>query len=341
MSLPGEWDMRGRLSLRASVVVPTYRRPALLDRCLAALVAQDLDPDTHPYEIIVVDDAGCDETRRQVEGWATLAPVPLHYLLTKERHGPAAARNLGWQAARGEVIAFTDDDCIPTPDWLRAGLAVFDAAGQAEHVVGASGRVVVPLPPAPTDYQLNAAQIEGAEFITANCFYRRTALAAIGGLDERFEMAWREDSDLHFRLERHGARLVRAPEAVAVHPLRPAGWGISLGQQRKSMYNALLHKKHPRLYRERIQAAPPWHYYAATAALLAALGGLAASRRRLAGGGSALWLALTARFCARRLRGTSRRPGHLAEMIVTSALIPPLAVFWRLRGALKFRVWFL
>lgn len=340
-TIPGEWDSRGMRSLRASVVVPTYRRPALLDRCLAALVAQDLDPDTCPYEIIVVDDAGCDETRRQVECWAARAPapVPLHYLLTKERHGPAAARNLGWQAARGEIIAFTDDDCIPAPDWLRAGLAAF--VDGPEQVAGASGRVVVPLPSAPTDYQLNAAQIEGAEFITANCFYRRAALAAIGGLDERFEMAWREDSDLHFNLEGRGARLVRVPEAVAVHPLRPAGWGISLGQQRKSMYNALLYKKHPRLYRERIQAAPPWHYYMTVAALLTALGGLVGRQRLLVRGSGAVWLALTARFCARRLRGTSRRPGHLAEMIVTSALIPPLAVFWRLRGALKFRVWFL
>jgi hypothetical protein len=51
-----------------------------------------------------------------------------------------------------------------------------------------------------------------------------------------------------------------------------------------------------------------------------------------------VWVGLTGRFCARRLRGTSRAPGHVAEMVVTSALIPPLAVFWRVRGAVRFGV---
>ena len=57
--------------------------------------------------------------------------------------------------------------------------------------------------------------------------------------------------------------------------------------------------------------------------------------------GSGLWLALTAQFCARRLRGTSHAPWHVAEMAATSALIPLLSVYWRLRGAVKFRVLFL
>src|SRR5207244_12953942 len=67
---------------------------------------------------------------------------------------------------------------------------------------------------------------------------------------------------------------VDAPDAVVVHPLRPASWGVSLRQQRKSMFNALLYKKHPRLYREKIQAAPPWHYYGIVGALLALLVGV-------------------------------------------------------------------
>ena len=54
-----------------------------------------------------------------------------------------------------------------------------------------------------------------------------------------------------------------------------------------------------------------------------------------------LWLVLTGRFCARRLRQTSRAPRHIAEMVVTSMLIPPLSLYWRLCGAMKFRVWFL
>jgi GT2 family glycosyltransferase len=248
---------------------------------------------------------------------------------------PAAARNAGWRAAVGEAIAFTDDDCMPRPDWLRAGLAAM-----RDGIDGASGRVVVPLPDDPTDYELDAAGLERGEFVTANCFYRREALERVGGFDERFTAPWREDSDLYFTLLEQGASFVEAPQAVVVHPVRPAGWGISLKQQRKSFFNALLYKKHPRLYRERIQATAPIRYYAATTAILSAAAAVASGRRGpalLAGG---VWAFLVARFCQERLARTSRAPGHVAEMAVTSALIPTAAVYWRLRGALSFRVGF-
>jgi hypothetical protein len=146
---------------------------------------------------------------------------------------------------------------------------------------------------------------------------------------------------LHFALRHAGERLVHAPGAVVVHPIRPARWGVSLGQQRKSQFNALLYKKHPTLYRERIQAAPPWRYYAIIGALLAILVALAAGQPGLGLCFAVIWAALTARFSAERLHRTSRAPRHVAEMVVTSALIPPLAIFWRLYGAVKYRVWFL
>src|SRR5437764_13114206 len=129
-----------------SVVVPTYKRPELLKRCLAALLAQDIDPAS--YEIIVADDAVCEETRRLVEGHATRAPAAaceddtdgaiaamvcgtraqmlgarysvatqsealiaerrpqVRYLPVIGPHGPAAARNVGWRAAKGALVAF-------------------------------------------------------------------------------------------------------------------------------------------------------------------------------------------------------------------------------------------
>ena len=152
--------------------------------------------------------------------------------------------------------------------------------------MGVCGRIIVPLPPAPTDYERDAAGLETAEFATANCFYRREALEAVGGFDERFTAAWREDTDLFFALLERGDR-ARAPEAVVIHPVRPARWGISIRQQRKSMFNALLFKKHPALYRERIQASPPLHYYGIVGALLVALVGMVSGRGRVTmiGGG--------------------------------------------------------
>ena len=325
------------MSIAVSVVVPTFRRPELLARCLEALLAQEFAPED--YEIVIVDDAASKQTHLQVERCARQARAQgrqVFYLSTTGQRGPAAARNLGWRAARGEVIAFTDDDCLPAPDWLREGLAAFRG-----DVMAVSGRIRVPVPPQPTDYEYDTSHLEESEFATANCLYRRSALLSVGGFDERFTAAWREDSDLFFLLLERGMRAIRCPSAVVVHPVRPARWGVSLFQQRKAMFNALLYKKHPKLYRQRIQATPLWHYYWMTGALLLTMLALLCMLWLLALLAMLTWLMLTMRFCWRRLAHTSRAPAHVGEMLITSALIPPLALFWRLRGMLIFRVLFL
>src|SRR5689334_4631030 len=135
--------------MRVSIVVPTFRRPDLLDRCLAALVLQDFDP--AEFEIVVADDAASERTRRQVERWAACYAIAIVYTTPEPAHGPAAARNAGWRAARGAIVAFTDDDCIPTQRWLKEGVAALGRGAAA-----ASGRVVVPLPDDPTDYDRDA-----------------------------------------------------------------------------------------------------------------------------------------------------------------------------------------
>jgi len=121
------------------------------------------------------------------------------------------------------------------------------------------------------------------------------------------------------------------PRAIVVHPVRPAPWGVSLSQQRKVMFDALLFKKHPRLYRERIRAAPRWDYYLTVAALVLGL---------VNPWFFAFWGVLTLRFFLHRVRGTTRSVGHVVEMLLTSIAIPPLAVFWRIVGMLKFKVGF-
>jgi GT2 family glycosyltransferase len=283
-----------------SVVVPTCGRPDLLQRCLDALEAQTLPAER--FEIIVVDD-------------------------THSRSGPATARNKGWRRATSDLVAFTDDDTVPDPRWLERGIAAFTPGIDA-----VCGRVVMPIPAMPTDYERNESGLERAEFVTANCFVRKHALEHIGGFDETFRMPWREDSDLQFRLLEAGYTIARAEDAVVVHPVRPAPWGVSLKQQKKVMFDALLFRKHPDLYRSRIRRTPRWDYYLAVASL--ALGFVSPWW-------FALWALLTARFCLHRLRGTSKSPRHIAEMVVTSILIPPVSVFWRIVGALKFRTAFI
>ena len=319
------------MSVLVSVVVPTCRRNELLRRCLAALAAQRMSPEQ--YEIVVADDAANRDTRQQVDDFAERCGAAVRYVAVGPRHGPAAARNCGWRTARGEIIAFTDDDCIPQPDWLQRGV---EALVEAD---AAAGRVFVPLPPTPTDYERDCAGLARGEFVTASCFCRRGALEAVGGFDERFTAAWREDSDLQFSLLEQGFRIAAAPQAVVVHPVRPAPWGISLAQQRKACFNTLLYKKHRLLYRQRIARKPP-SYYAIGASLLGCVVAASAGAHLAAAACAGLWGLLTGRFCAVRLRDTSRAPRHIAEMIVTSALIPPLSLYWHLRGLVRHRVLF-
>jgi glycosyltransferase involved in cell wall biosynthesis len=327
-------DARAEPRPDVSVVVPTCGRADLLARCLRALAAQRIEPPR--FEIVVVDDRPAAATERVVRQWAERArPLGVRYIASRGPHGPAAARNIGWRAARGDVIAFTDDDTEPDARWLRNGLRAMRLGVDA-----VCGRVVMPIPERPTDYERDASGLERSEFVTANCFCRRRALEALGGFDERFRLAWREDSDLHFRLLESGARIARAEDAVVVHPVRPAPWGASVRQQKKVAFDALLYKKHPRLYRARIRAAPRWDYYAVVGALLAVALGAALSSAALAAVAAAVWTGLTARLCAARLRGASKAPAHVAEMILTSIAIPPLAVFWRAVGALRYRVIF-
>jgi glycosyltransferase involved in cell wall biosynthesis len=323
---------------RVSVVIPTYRRPPLLKRCLDALRGQSL-PATS-FEVIVVDDGRTDDTRLLVEQMADEAagrggPV-FRYLTPHDTRGPAAARNRGWRAARADIIAFTDDDTVPHADWLKAGLRAM-----ASGAVAASGRVEVPLPPVVTDHARMTAGLEHAGFVTANCFVDRGALKRIGGFDERYTRAWREDTDLYFALLRaypqEGA-VITAPAAVVQHPVREAPFALSIKQQANMAFDALLYKKYPELYRRVVgrRHAPPLYYAVACAAVAAVIAGLL-GEPAWALGAAAVTLALILVFAFRRLRGTSKSFRHVAEMLLTSAAIPFLSLYWRVAGGWRWR----
>jgi hypothetical protein len=323
-------------TLAVSVVVPTCGRLDLLDRCLDALTRQTID--SARYEIVVVDDEPSHNTLHLVAGWRarTVDRGPrLVYVANEGSHGPSAARNRGWRAAQAAIIAFTDEGTVPAPTWLASGMAAFN-----DRIDVLCGRIEMPLPARPTDYQRDARRLETAEFVAANCFCRKPMLEALDGFDERFTEPCREDSDLHFRLLGIGANIGFAPQALVVHPVPPAPWGVSVLETKKIAFDALLFKKHPQLYRQKIRRVPRWDYYAIVALLLAALAGLAAGSTTAVLGAAAGWLVLTARLCARRLAGNAKTPSHIAEMIVTSALVPPLAVFWHIAGSIRYRVRF-
>src|SRR5687767_11389481 len=126
------------MAIYISVVIPTYKRPALLKRCLDALIRQTLGKDG--FEVIVVSDGPDEETATLLKSMEDEAPE-VRYAALPEKKGPAAARNLGWKTARASIIAFTDDDCVPDSNWLKAGLERFQTLSDMVF----SGKVIVPL----------------------------------------------------------------------------------------------------------------------------------------------------------------------------------------------------
>ncbi|TFV61203.1 UNVERIFIED_ORG: glycosyltransferase, partial [Bacillus sp. AZ43] len=255
---------------RSSVVVPTIGRPSL-DALLDALAAA---PGPRPAELILVDDR---------PSGPPLAPerpgLPPVRVVRTGGGGPARARNLGWRTARTEWVAFLDDDVVPDPDWYQRLEA--DLAGLPADVAGSQGRVRVPLPDdrRPTDWERGTAGLATSSWITADLAYRRAALAAVGGFDERFPRAFREDSDLALRVMDTGARLVRG-ERWITHPVRPADRWISVRVQAGNADDVLMRRLHGPRWRDRADAPlgrRPRHT-AVTAAAVAAVG-FAAARR--------------------------------------------------------------
>lgn len=327
------------MSIKVSVIIPTYKRPILLHRCLEALMNQSVTPDG--YEVIVVTDGPDPETTRLVASVVKEyrnCPA-LRCLSLPAKKGPAAARNLGWRNATGKLILFTDDDCIPLYGWIEHFVQAFNAHQRPE--IAFAGKVRVPLPEKPTDYEKNTALLESGSFVTANCCCTKAALEKTGGLDEDFTMAWREDSALEFDLVENNIPIVKIDGAIVVHPVRTAPWGISIKEQKKSMFNPLLYKKHPALYQQKIHKRPPLYYYGI---IFFAIGSIIAAlihRDTIMHISLIFCTLLIGWFTYRRLSGASLAITHVAEMIITSIIIPFLSVYWTLYGAMRYKIFFL
>lgn len=197
------------MTARVSVVVPTRNRAAFLPRLLQALDRQDC----RPLEVIVVDDASSDETPEILERWRGEGRV----VLRQDRPGGSyAARNAGRRAARGEIIAFTDDDCIPDRGWI-AGLTRAMEGG----ALGAQGMTLAePGERTPFTHQIDQRR-PGPPYRTCNIAYRRDILERVGGFDESFR--WYGDNILGLRARQIG-EIAWAPDAVVRHPPHPREW---------------------------------------------------------------------------------------------------------------------
>ncbi len=325
------------------VVIPTLGRPCL-QHALDTLAAAD---GPLPRQVVLADDRRDTPEPLPVTIPAALAGRTV--VVTLEGRGPAAARNAGWRAAEAaDWVAFLDDDVRVGPRW-RAELAA-DLAGQPSDVAGVQGVIDVPLPPdrRPTDWERGTAGLATARWITADLAYRRSALLAAGGFDERFPRAFREDADLALRLLDLGWSL-RQGARRTTHPVRPASRWASLRAQAGNADDVLMNRLHGRGWHQRAQADPGrrrGHVVATTLLASAVLAGVASGLpvgprriryRRAAALAGVGWLASWAEFTAARVRPGPRTRAETTTMAVTSALIPPLAVGHFLRGQWRYR----
>ncbi len=233
----------GSASLAVSVVIPTYDRSSELARLLRAL--ERCDRPAGGVEFIVVDDGSSDDTQRTLDASNLEGLVNLR----KENGGAASARNLGWRAARGELVVFTDDDCVPSERWL---VEVVDAFA-VEGIAGIGG-AVVPLVPGFLAEFIQAERLVGhggdatnpKYLVTANAAYRRHVLEQVGGFDERFPGAAGEDTDLTMRVQEHDLRLILISSGTVAHDHRTSIRGLLKTYYRHGHAWTLLARMHPR-----------------------------------------------------------------------------------------------
>ena len=257
------------MPLQFSVVIPTFNRKESLFRCLRSLASQTTSP--AEFEVIVVDDGSTDGTKSAVEciQW----PFPL-ICLRQDNSGPSAARNFGVTKARGEVIAFSEDDVEPRPDWLQNARAYFADSS----MVLVEGRTVY----SQTDDGVR--RFEGGDrhsFIPCNLFVRKEAFTRVGGYDPSFYdvrtgLYFREDADLGFRILDMGVETRLASDVIVEHPRQFTSLAACFRHVRRYMFDPLLYRKHPVHFRRMIEVKSiagitihrPQHYLALVYALL-------------------------------------------------------------------------
>jgi HAD superfamily hydrolase (TIGR01662 family) len=185
----------------------------------------------------------------------------------------------------------------------------------------------------PTDWERNVAGLETARWATADMAYRRVALAAVGGFDERFRRAYREDADLAARVVGAGWRIVTGGRRCT-HPVRPEDRWVSLRMQAGNADDVLLRALHGRRWREvtGIPAGRRRRHVAVTAAGAAVLAGMVWRRSALAVAGGIAWAVGTAELAWARIAPGPRSAEEVTTMVVTSALIPPVATWHWLRA---------
>lgn len=231
-----------------SVVMATAGRRVGLLWALDALAAQEL-PDGRTFEVVVVHTEGTVAPPLDAAAEHPLVAAGIARIVADPAPFAAGKRNAGWRASRAPLVAFTDDDCRPRPDWLAAFLLAHEASPTAFLQGGAA------IDPDQERVAMRAPRVRLQTFVPptpwaelCSAAIPRGALEHVGGLDETFERAG-EDTDLAWRLRDAGAPWVAVPEAVVDHAVETPGLLGALRVAARFVDGPRLVRRHPGLRR--------------------------------------------------------------------------------------------
>lgn len=204
---------------KVSIVVPTYSQHEKLRRLLKSF---DNIRDLIPFEVIIVDDCSPDNTPTEVKNWENQKhSFRTKYIRLNENSGPAKARNIGVKNANGEIVAFTDSDCVVDKFWL---IRLIEELDTKNGVIGVGGKVMPLNGGLISKYNTFHNVLEPPQsllyLVTANCCYLRDNLLDVDGFDEDILKPGGEDVALSIKLFKKGWRFQYASKAIVFHDYR-------------------------------------------------------------------------------------------------------------------------
>lgn len=226
---------------KISIIIPAYNAERTIAQTIRAALCQDTDL---PVEVIVVDDGSTDKTAKIIQSF------PSVIYLRQENAGPAAARNTGWRHSRGEIVFFTDSDCVPHPDWVRKMLPHF--SDPAVGAVMGSYRLASPSKLLPIFIQAEIVYRHTHRlprypkvFGSYNVALRRSVLDETGGYAVGYRWASGEDNDLSYRLLRAGHKIYFEPQARVAHYHTNQLFRYLREQFRHGFWRVRMYRDHP------------------------------------------------------------------------------------------------
>lgn len=230
------------MTVKLSVVIPTYNCCSLLMRCLSSLDSQTTSKSE--FEVIVVDDGSSDKTLEIVEQFAQKSSLLLS-ILREPHQGPAIARNRGVATAKSDWIAFLDSDMVLTPNWIARGLALLryhpKAGGfEGRTEIGQQEKVT------PFTHQLN--NLKGGRYQTCNLILRKSLCQFYPA----YKIPFREDTDLAFTILEMGYEIVFDPALLAYHPPVHPKYDRPVRDAMRYYYDGLLARRFPHRYKNEV-----------------------------------------------------------------------------------------